>query len=263
MSSHWYKKDGTTAYGASLKEAREMGYLPSVTTVDKVIANKGLEQWKIRQAVMSALTLDRIKCVATIEYPDGTKWQVEEPDDDYINRILDDSRQQARKAAKLGSVIHHLAERTIKGKPLFFKGLRSDVWTLFKPLQKWIDDNILTGYSEKVLVNIEEGYAGKADFIGDLKDSNSVILDFKTRFIIPEDIKKNGEIKKAKLYDSDARQLSALHNAEPYGDCISVIISSNVDFAGVWIYNWPYAKIQKEYEVFKSALNIYRITKGL
>jgi hypothetical protein len=246
MSSHWYRKDGTTAYGATLKEARENGYLPSVTTVDKVIANEGLEQWKIRQAIMSALTLERVNDI--FEY---------EADADYINRILTDSRQQARKAAKLGNVIHKLAERYISGKPLFFKGVRNDVWTLFKPLQNWIDHLGLNGEAETVLVG--DGYAGKADYI-----DYDVIVDFKTTTVAPCDIKKDGTIKKAKIYDSWGRQLAALRaTSRTQLDCVSVIISTNITYPGVWCYYWTQEELDKHLQVFQAALKIYRMQKGL
>lgn len=242
MASHWYKKDGTTAYGASLKEAREMGYLPSITTIDKVIANEGLEQWKVRQGILAALTM-----------PINS----DESDYDYINRILDDSRQQARKAAKLGSVIHKLAERYISGRPLFFKGQRDDVWLLFEPLQKWIDNNKLRGKAEKVLTS--DQYAGKADYL-----DADIIIDFKTTTMTEKDIKKDGGIMKKKVYDSWGRQLAALQaTSRNHRDCVSVVISTNKDFPGVWCYYWPQLELDKHFEVFKSALNIYRIQKGL
>ena len=240
--THFYTKDGQTAYGARLKEAREMGYLPSVTTIDKVIANEGLEQWKIRQGILAALTMPK---------------DDNEPDADYIARILDDSRQQARKAAKLGSVIHKLAERYISGKPLFFKGMRSDVWTLFEPLRKWIVDCGLKGVAEVVLIG--DGYAGKADYT-----DWGIIADYKTTFMTADNVKKDGTIKKAKIYDSWGRQLAALQaTSRELRDCVSVIISTNVDYPGVWFYYWSQLELDKHYEVFKSALNIYRITKGL
>ena len=241
MSSHWYTKDGQTAYG-DLKEAREMGYLPSVTTIDKVIANEGLEQWKIRQGILAALTMPK---------------DDSEPDTDYIARILDDSRQQAKKAAKLGSVIHKLAERYISGRPLFFRGLRDDVWLLFKPLQKWIDSHGLRGKAEEILTS--DHYAGKADYV-----DADIIIDFKTTGMTPGDIKKDGGIMKKKVYDSWGRQLAALQaTSRNHRDCVSVVISTNKDFPGVWCYYWSQLELDKHFEVFKSALNIYRIQKGL
>lgn len=250
--THWYGQDGKPHYGASLKEARESGYLPSITEVDKVIANPGLEQWKIRQAVMSALTLER-----KIKFVDNGWYGFLESDADYINRILDDSRQQSRKAAKLGTVIHKLAERYISGKPLFYHGLREDVWTLFEPLRVWLEERRLCGYAELILTS--DYYAGKADYI-----DTGMIIDFKTTFMTPADVKKDGTIKKAKIYDSWGRQLSALQaTSRGLRDCVSVVISTNKDFPGVWCYYWPQLELDKHYEVFKSALNIYRIQKGL
>lgn len=240
--THWYKKDGTTAYGASLKEAREMGYLPSVTTIEDVLYNYGIVRYQIHSAILSALTLPK---------------HDNETDSDYTDRIIADSKQHSKRAAKLGSVIHKLAERYISGKPLFFKGLRSDVWTLFEPLRLWLEERRLCGYAELVLTS--DYYAGKADYI----DTN-MIMDFKTTFMTADSVKKDGAIKKAKIYDSWGRQLAALQaTSRDHRDCVSVIISTNVDYPGVWFYYWSQLELDKHYEVFKSALNIYRITKGL
>ena len=240
--THFYTKDGTTAYGASLKEAREMGYLPSVTTIEDVLYNYGIVRYQIHSAILSALTLPKYD---------------NETDSDYTDRIIVDSKQQARKAAKLGSVIHKLAERYISGKPLFFKGMRSDVWQLFEPLQKWIDDKGLNGKAEEILTS--DHYAGKADYV-----DADIIIDFKTTGMTEKDVKKDGGIMKKKVYDSWGRQLAALQaTSRNHRDCISVVISTNKDFPGVWCYYWSQLELDKHFEVFRSALNIYRIQKGL
>lgn len=248
--THWYDKDGVPHYGASLKEARENKYYLSVTSVEDVMYKYELEQWKIKQAIMSALTLPK---------------KTNEADNDYTDRIICDSRQQARKAAKLGTVIHHMAERYINKRPLFFKGLRPDVWVLFKPLQKWIDDNIESGTAEKVLVDTLYHFAGKADIEGITKDYKYILPDIKTTFIIPDDIKKDGNIKKTKIRDSWGRQLSALRFCTQYepDEVLSVIVSTNPAFQGVWTYEWSGAELDKHFEVFKAALKLAQVQKGL
>jgi hypothetical protein len=256
MSDHWYTPLGEPAYGTGLREARKLGLYPSITTIDKIIANPGLENWKQRQVLECSLTLTR---------------GAEESDKDFISRILSDSKEQGRKAAKLGTVVHHMAERYLKGKSLFFIGWRPDVWEIFKPLRIWIDENLLSPEStisreegaEVILVNETMGYAGKADFVGKDKIKRRINLDFKTTTIKPTDIKKDGTLKKAKLYPSWARQLAALDQCQYSEVRMSVVISTNKDFPGVWVHEWSPEDIEKGWIEFASALQIFKSVKNL
>lgn len=256
MGDHWYNSIGDPRYDTGLREARKMGYLPSVTSIDKIIANPGLEIWKQNQVLEASLTLTR---------------DLEETDSEFIARVKTDSREQGRKAAKLGTVIHHMAERYLMDKPLFFRGHREDVWEIFKPLQDWIDDNLLMpdkGFkvregAEIVLVNESLGYAGKADYVGKDFDEKTVIVDFKTTTIKPTDIKKDGTLKKAKLYDSWSRQLAALSACRTVERLLSVVISTNPEFRGVWVHDWNMDDIDEAWIQFRGALEIFKSIKGL
>jgi hypothetical protein len=254
---HWYNSLGEPCYDTGLREARKIGLLPSVTSVEKVIDNPGLEIWKQNQILEASLTLTR---------------DLEETDSEFIARVKADSMAQTKKAAKLGTVVHHLAERYIMGKDLFYYGKRSDVWEVFRPLRDWIDTHISkpdTGFmsedgAEVVRVNANLGYAGKADFIGYDKNNVRVLVDFKTTFLKPSDIKKDNTLKKAKLYDSWIRQLSALNCAGPMvSELLSVVISTNKDFPGVWVHNWDDDAILKGWREFRNALELFKSIKGL
>ena len=253
---HWYDDFGTPCYGTGSREARKRGLYPSITTIDKVIANTGLDIWKTNQILKTAMM-----------NPQG-----DFDDAEYMEFIKKEAFRDSRQKAKLGTVVHHMAERYIKGLPLFFTGNRPDVWDIFAPLKDWIDENLIapeTGImhnegAELVLVNEEIGYAGKADFIGRLTTGKKVILDFKTTTIKPTDIKKDGTIKKAKLYDSYSRQLAALDFCtSDISILMSVIISTNPECLGVWIYIWSDTEIGKAWNQFFGALQIYRSIKGL
>ena len=77
-------------------------------------------------------------------------------------------------------------------------------------------------------------------------------------------LKKMAKLRRLKSMTSWGRQLAALQaTSRELRDCVSVVISTNVDFPGVWFYYWSQLELDKHYEVFKSALNIYRITKGI
>ena len=66
-SGHWYAQDGEPMYtivgangverNTTLRDARKEGFVPSVTTIIGIAAKPSLENWKIDQALNSALTL--------------------------------------------------------------------------------------------------------------------------------------------------------------------------------------------------------------
>ena len=248
---HWYTVLGEMRYDAGLRDARRDHLLPSITTIDKVIANPGLDVYKQRQVLMSSLTMIRGE---------------NESDDDFIRRVMDDSRQHARKASQLGSVVHKLIERYIMGKPLFFHGQREDVWKIFKPVRDWIDANIMlldygfmTNYGAEVVLVNHLGYAGKADYYGKLKNGRNVIIDWKTTFIKPGDIKKDGDLRKSKYYSSWTRQLAALKECNDSIDTVmNVVISTNPETLGVWVKEWSEEETSKAFKVFLSAFYIWQ-----
>ena len=68
-SGHWYSQDGEPMYtiigangkerNTTLRDAKSLGLVPSVTTIIGTIAKPALENWKIDQALKSAINLDR------------------------------------------------------------------------------------------------------------------------------------------------------------------------------------------------------------
>ena len=96
----YYHKNGTILPGG-LREARKVDGVPSVTTVLGILDKSGLTEWKIKQGIMAALTLPRIE---------------NETDDDYLKRILNDSKEQSKNAADQGTIIHNFIETYLKNK---------------------------------------------------------------------------------------------------------------------------------------------------
>ena len=67
-SSHWYlssgepyhevvRADGNGMRPVTLRDARKVNALPSVTNILSVLAKPGLDAWKQEQAILAALTL--------------------------------------------------------------------------------------------------------------------------------------------------------------------------------------------------------------
>ena len=111
-SGHWYKHNGSPAYTiigsngkerpTTLRDARKLGLVPGVSTINKCAAAPGLDNWKIDQAILSALTLPRLS---------------EEPEAAYLSRIKLDAREQAKKAAERGTLIHAYAQKGFSASP--------------------------------------------------------------------------------------------------------------------------------------------------
>jgi hypothetical protein len=75
----------------TLRDARKLNLVPSVTTILNVAAKPALLAWMQQQVLYAALTLPR---------------RPDEPEKEYIDRIINDSKEQGRAAADAGTDIH-------------------------------------------------------------------------------------------------------------------------------------------------------------
>ena len=83
----------------TLRDARKLGLLPSVTNILGVIAKPELTAWLQEQAVMAALTLPRM---------------AGESEDAFAKRVVADSQTTRDGAADFGTAFHDGAERVAR-----------------------------------------------------------------------------------------------------------------------------------------------------
>lgn len=177
-NTHWYDRNGTPMHSvrgsngelraATLRDARRLNLLPSVTNVLGVVAKPELTIWLQEQAILAALTLPRS--------PD-------EPIDEFARRVAVDSQQRRQAAADFGTAIHAGAEAIALGQPL----------DPLNPLLPWLDEYRAwyetncreLHWSEKVLVCPELGYAGTADLLINHRVHGLTLVDLKTQSIRP------------------------------------------------------------------------------
>lgn len=166
-SGHWYAADGTPCYtmkgangverGTTLRDARKLGLLPSVTTITRSAAAPGLTNWMVDQAILAALTLPRIEG---------------EPEEAFLARIKRDSKEQARKAADRGTEIHGAIEKHFQGIPP-----DGDMFPIVKAvalnLKTWFGD--VEWAAERSFAH-PIGYGGKCDLHC---KSPRIVVDFK------------------------------------------------------------------------------------
>lgn len=183
MGEHWYARDGKPSYeiaskggglrAVTLRDARTLGLVPSVTTVLNVIDKPALTSWKVDQGILAALTLPKLD---------------DEADKDYLSRIKADSGQQVKDAADEGTRIHDAIERRFKGLVVedrylpHVAAVEAELARLFPGVTDWVAEKSFgspLGYGGKVDLHspstgITVDYKGKD---GDFTDGKRLAYD--------------------------------------------------------------------------------------
>lgn len=248
-SGHWYDRNGTPRYNivgkngkeraTTLRDAREHGLVPSVTTILKMEAAPALERWKIQQACLACLTLPRV---------------ASESDDDFMARALKDSQEQARKAAERGTYLHGLLEDSVRSGRLPVKASASDE-TIIRPVLKWLEVNF-GGYAWSTERSFAHPrFGGKLDLYGS-HTAGHVIVDYKFKAGIQPD--------KKLAYDNHSTQMAAYAHglALPDARCINLFIDSETPGVIVPV-EWAKDDIDKGWRAFTHLLDLWYVRKGL
>ena len=206
-SGHWYAKDGTPAYtivgkngkerATTLRDARKLELVPSVTTITGTLAKPALDLWKQKQVIF-----------ATNENP----WEEDETEEQYVARILNIAKEESKKAAEEGTRIHGAIEAWYAERNYdltyadHLAGVVEAVREKFGE-QEWI--------AEKSFARLF--YGGKVDL-----HSEEVVIDFKSKEFTEDDLPK--------AYDENIIQLGAYRFGLelPKAKCANVFISRNV-----------------------------------
>ncbi len=175
--ARFYSRDGQAQYeviGSStgrprpvtIADARKHGWVPSVTTVLKVLAAPALTDWLCEQAALTVLTAPR---------------KAGEELDAFVERVLHTERQQDEEAAKardLGTAIHAAIESALTETQAFDPALAIYV----APALESILSAGRVVATEKVVVG--DGYAGRFDA---LTEGNTIrVWDTKTCKNLPK-----------------------------------------------------------------------------
>tara|TARA_Y100001938_G_scaffold149291_1_gene235646 strand:+ start:6225 stop:7037 length:813 start_codon:yes stop_codon:yes gene_type:complete len=185
-SGHWYDQDGEPMYtiigangkhrNTTLRDAKNLGLVPSVTTIIGIAAKPALENWKLTQAIKSAQTLSLGE---------------EETLDSFVFRCKADANDISYKAAQEGTRIHALIESGFRGEQT-----NSTYTRVLKfldehfPNETWIAEDSFCA---------RQGYGGKID----LYSKSGIFVDFKTKDNL------EGKDPAKLVYDDHGMQLSA------------------------------------------------------
>lgn len=245
-SQHWYTKTGDPAYTVknkdghqrptTLRDARKLGLVPSVTTIIKCAASPGLEAWKLQQMMLAALTLPRAP---------------EETEESFISRIQADSKEQAKMAAERGSEVHAALESFFETRHVTSKFSPAVLGTETEIVKVFGD---LTWSAEKSFAM--NGFGGKVDLHS--RDGQGVVIDFKTKEFTSESLDK------AQGFDEHAMQLAAYRVGLeiPQARCANVFVS--VTEPGlVVVREWDQEDLDRGWKMFNSLLEFWYAKSGL
>lgn len=236
---HWYKPGGEPCYEVpaangnlrptTLRDARKMGLLPSVTTIIRCAAAPGLEIWKQNQVLLAALTLPR---------------QANESDESFCERILRDSQEQARKARDRGTDIHGAIQRHYENQPSdpalwdYVRGCADTIGANCGE-QSWIPEK---SFSSPL------GYGGKVDL-----HSLQWVLDFKTKEFGKDDIHD------LKTWDEHAMQLAAYGHGLGVPQARAGIVFVSTTVPGLCVLREiDQAELDRGFEMFRSLLTFWK-----
>ena len=246
-SVHWYRQDGGPQYTVkakdgsdrptTLRDARKMDLVPSVTTILKVSAKPGLEAWKQEQMLLAALTLPR---------------DPGESEKDFIARIVFDSKETAKSAAERGTRVHESIESWFTGKKdvehqAIAKAFEEKIFDHFKthPFQPW---------KTEIAFASPLGYGGKIDLhcTPDEHAPQGIVIDAKT--------KEFGEDDAVIGYDEHLLQLAAYRHGlgMPHARCANVFAS--VTKPGlIKVVEWSEEELVKGWEMFQCLLRFWKL----
>ena len=230
QAGHWYRPDGTPAYtivGANGKErnttvrdARKLGLLPSVTTILKQAAAPGLVNWMKEQVAKAAYS----------ERP-----REGESEADYLARILPLAEEVARRARDKGTEIHGAIENLDRHGPY-----SDHVGAFFDSVNSWCG---VTEWNHERSFASKLGYGGKLDlscpgFVLDAKTTDKDLADLKT-------------------WPDHRRQLAAYRHGldMPEARCAIVYVSSVKPEAR--LIELPEEELQQGWKEFRSLLAFY------
>jgi len=248
-SGHWYDRQGNPAYSVigkngqqratTLRDARSLDLCVSVSGVLAVAAKPGLDSWKQQNVLLAALTLPR---------------EPNEPEKDWLDRVMMDSKQTARVAADRGTSIHAIVQA-------FFEGA---LIPEHMPMCRPVEEAIKTHFGPLLLLPELSfahslGYGGKADLIAKSRHNfDGVAIDIKT--------KETEDISKAEIYPEHGMQLAAYRQGfnMPKARCANVfvgykMVNGNPSFTGVKIVEHEAADLDRYWLMFTKLLEFWQL----
>lgn len=244
-SQHWYTKEGTPAYttigktgerATTLRDARKEGLLPSVTTIINLMSKPALSSWLQQQVLLAALTLPR---------------ESNEPEQEWLKRVMSDSKATGREAAERGTAIHNIIQgyfeqMYLPEKPAYLDAIDDALKNHFGN-QPWLSEKSFGHHL---------GYGGKCDLMAKPMNGqgSGFVVDFKT---------KDTDLDKVDIYFEHELQLAAYREGLNLPNARCAILFVNGKTNQVKLVEIEEPQLQKSWECFQHLLRVYQIKNNL
>jgi hypothetical protein len=246
-STHWYRaENGQPCYevmGANgqmrpttLRDARKLNLVPSVTTIIRCADRPGLTNWMVDQGILSALTLPRLQ---------------DEPESLWLRRVKEDSKEQAKKAAERGTAIHAAIQRWFEG---VMPGGPGDMYDhcvgAEQALHEWLGKGLHCAAEESFAHSL--GFGGKVDLHGwKEKGDIAFVVDFKTKEFGPDD--------DLRTWDEHSMQLAAYREGLQMPKARAAVCYVSVSHPGVArLIEIKPDELERGWQCFKSLLSFWQ-----
>lgn len=251
-SAHWYDRYGQSAHQqpnkttgglrpTTITDARKLKLLPSVTTIQQLLAKPQLERWKLEQVA-------------------GQAWEsffVREDDrlekDQFVSTIIEQAFKQVEDAADLGTDIHAAIENHFQGRP--YDALMGPY---VLRVANWAEQESVEFLEHELrLVSEEHGYAGITDAVISCPRGNG-ILDFKSRKTKPG--------QPCTPWETEPMQVAAYFVARfkrlpGEGDCGVNVYVSTTEPGRIEASWYDYHRLCREWHAFEACCLLWRHLK--
>lgn len=240
-SCHYYDRQGNPVYEVpnkskpgtfrpvTIRDAKRLDLVPSVTTVLSILAKPSLSAWKENQILLSAATSPYDRNIM-----DAMEW---------ASKVLDDAQSQSKIAAEKGTDIHAAIEKyLISGETDEYSDFVVPVVQKLLPLCRDVKPSAEKSFAHP------SGFGGKVDF-----NIPQLIIDFKT---------KDGDLDKKLAYDEHCYQLAAyrLGLNLPKAVCQNWFISTTTPGL-ISIHEWTESELNKGEIIFLRTLDLWKLLK--
>lgn len=237
-SGHWYTRLGEPAYrilgkngverNTTLRDAREHDLVPSVTTIIGQLSKPGLDRWKSEQLLLAALTLPRYDA---------------EPESEWLERVMADSRSTGREAADRGTRMHGVLEN-------FYRKKEAGIYPSYViEVDRTINAHFgASSWAAEASFAHPLGFGGKVDLNG-----SNVVIDFKS---------KEGSLDKVGVYHEHLMQLAAYRKGlgMPDARCANVFFNEQGD---VKLIEHKPDELEDAWSCFLHLLTFYKLKNKL
>lgn len=240
---HWYKQDGTPCYeienkskpgemrAVTLRDAKKLSLVPSVTTILRVLAAPGLDAWKQTQILLAAATSPYKRSLMTA--------------DEWAFKVFQDSQAQVEKARQFGTDVHGAIEKYLKGETINAEFVPFAIPVIQEMESRGMLENRKVEHSFAHPI----GFGGKIDYHND-----AYLIDFKTSDFTDAEKKKG--------WPEHVYQLAAYRFGleMPHLKCLNVFISTSKPGL-VSFYEWSEEELKKGLNIFLLTLDLWKAMK--